>query len=405
MSQTPSVKPEEITFSREQFYEKIWAAPATQLAKEIGLSDVMIGKICKEYDIPKPYPGYWAKLRHGKSPKKSRLPKNDDSSLQQLTFFKYPHRELLAEQPEPEYDPDILTMLDHAIAMEPVKVSESLRKPHALIEATREQLKRDQVPYHQRPRYERNERQKTLDVHTSKALLPRALRIMDAVIKRIEKIGGSVEIRKEQGYRQRSGTIVSFGGEDVTVLRLREKQNQVKLPKGDRKYEWRETELQPSGLLVLDSGSADSYGILLRDTEKKRRIEDGLNDLIIGFIRQAGDLRIKRRRDEELRRQREEQERIRREEEEELRRRRADLERRQKAEQARVDELVQQADSWQTSIRIREYLSAVCDHLLARDGAISIDGEAADYLRWAHQQADRLDPLRLSAPSVLDDRI
>lgn len=46
MSQTPSVKPEEITFSREQFYEKIWSAPATQLAKEIGLSDVMIGKIC-----------------------------------------------------------------------------------------------------------------------------------------------------------------------------------------------------------------------------------------------------------------------------------------------------------------------------------------------------------------------
>lgn len=405
MSQTPSVKPEEITFSREQFYEKIWSSPATKLAKEIGLSDVMIGKICKEYDIPKPYPGYWAKLRHGKSPKKSRLPKNDDSSLQQLIFYKYPHRELLAERPEPEYDPDIRAMLDRAIAMEPIKVSESLRKPHALIEATREQFKRDQVPYHQRPRYERYERQKTLDVHTSKALFPRALRIMDAIIKRIEKIGGSVEIRKEQGYRQRTGTIVGFGSEDITVLRLREKQNQVKLSKGEREYEWRETELQPSGLLVLDSGSADSYGILLKDTQKKRRIEDGLNDLIIGFIRQAGDLRIKRRRDDELRRQREEQERIRREQEEELRQRRADLERRQKAEQARVDELVQHADSWQTSIRIREYLSAVCHHLLARDGAISIDGEAADYLRWAHQQADRLDPLRPSPPSVLDDRI
>jgi len=43
--------------------------------------------------------------------------------------------------------------------------------------------------------------------------------------------------------------------------------------------------------------------------------------------------------------------------------------------------------------------------LLKRDGAIAIDGEAAAYLRWAHQQADRLDPLRPSPSSVLDERI
>ena len=65
-------------FTREEFYDFVWSAPATKLAKEIGCSDVMIGKICKSYDIPKPYLGYWARLAHGKKPERIKLPKNDD---------------------------------------------------------------------------------------------------------------------------------------------------------------------------------------------------------------------------------------------------------------------------------------------------------------------------------------
>jgi len=71
--QTP--KREEIAFTREQFYEKVWSVPATKVAAEFGISDVMVGKICKSYNIPKPYLGYWAKLEHGKKPKRTPLPK------------------------------------------------------------------------------------------------------------------------------------------------------------------------------------------------------------------------------------------------------------------------------------------------------------------------------------------
>jgi len=71
--------------------------------------------------------------------------------------------------------------------------------------------------------------------------------------------------------------------------------------------------------------------LYLRDTPKRRRIEDGLNDLIIGFVKKAGDLRIQRRREEEARKRREEEERIRRQKEEELRQKREALQKRQKA--------------------------------------------------------------------------
>ena len=71
----------------------------------------------------------------------------------------------------------------------------------------------------------------------------------------------------------------------------------------------------------------------------------------------------------------------------------------------RVDELLDHADAWRQSKNIRGYLGAACDMLLERDGAISTDGQAAEYLRWARDQADRLDPLLPSPPSVLDERI
>jgi len=60
---------ETITYTREELYERMWQTPARHLAKEIGISDVMLGKICKEYRIPKPGVGYWAKKAHGKAPK------------------------------------------------------------------------------------------------------------------------------------------------------------------------------------------------------------------------------------------------------------------------------------------------------------------------------------------------
>ena len=67
----------------------LWQTPARHLAKEIGISDVMLGKICKEDQIPKPGVGYWAKKRHGKASEKTPLPRCDEPELQALTFYRY----------------------------------------------------------------------------------------------------------------------------------------------------------------------------------------------------------------------------------------------------------------------------------------------------------------------------
>jgi hypothetical protein len=49
---------EKIKLTREEIYQRVWSKPATLLAKDLGISDVAIAKICKKLNIPKPYSGY-----------------------------------------------------------------------------------------------------------------------------------------------------------------------------------------------------------------------------------------------------------------------------------------------------------------------------------------------------------
>ena len=45
--------------SREALYELVWSKPITHVAKDLGISDVMLGKKCKEQLVPKLPKCYW----------------------------------------------------------------------------------------------------------------------------------------------------------------------------------------------------------------------------------------------------------------------------------------------------------------------------------------------------------
>ncbi|WP_039599558.1 hypothetical protein [Ralstonia sp. A12] len=59
-----------LAIGRRQLYDLVWSKPRTQLAKELGVSDVMIGKMCRQLNVPAPMPGYWASLAAGTSAKR-----------------------------------------------------------------------------------------------------------------------------------------------------------------------------------------------------------------------------------------------------------------------------------------------------------------------------------------------
>ena len=54
------------TITREELYELVWSMPMTRASKQLGVSDVMLGRVCREREVPCPPRGYWAVLRSEK---------------------------------------------------------------------------------------------------------------------------------------------------------------------------------------------------------------------------------------------------------------------------------------------------------------------------------------------------
>lgn len=63
-----------MSMKRSELHEKVWSTPMTKLAKELGISDVGLAKVCRRHAIPVPPRGYWAKLKAGQKPPLVSLP-------------------------------------------------------------------------------------------------------------------------------------------------------------------------------------------------------------------------------------------------------------------------------------------------------------------------------------------
>ncbi len=135
------VSKEPYFLSREALYIKVRETPTVKFAKEFGISDVAIGKICKRLDVPKLPLGYWRKVETGSKreipppgkPKENTklgiwiYPKSEEKTLEFEEEYKEQHRAVeqkIAEKINAETLPEI-------------KVSKSLYKPHALITQTK----------------------------------------------------------------------------------------------------------------------------------------------------------------------------------------------------------------------------------------------------------------------------
>ena len=66
------------SLSRRQLYERVWSAPATKLAVQLGVSDVAIAKLCKKLNILRPPRGSWAKIEAGQKLTKAPLPRDPE---------------------------------------------------------------------------------------------------------------------------------------------------------------------------------------------------------------------------------------------------------------------------------------------------------------------------------------
>ena len=370
--------------NRTELYRLVWTEPISRIAPTYGLSDVGLAKLCKRYDIPRPPRGYWAQLQHGHKPRQIPLPK-------------------------PEYDPEIQLREvepaagDAAASGAPeapeainIIVADTLRGCHDLVSRANQELQAAETNSDGLIVAADN---RTLDVRTSKVCARRALLILDALLKECERRGYSVAAGPTIGILEHSMRIGIH--EAVDIERKEAEPDDLRGPYSFG-YGRFDAKRVPSGRLVLAITDgrgywADGSRSTWRDTDT-HRLEEYLGKVLVALVKlaeRARQYKAEQQRQAELRRQEEERER-------EAARQLAERRKQYKAEKARVKELLKQAANLRRSRQVRELIEAVRQQHEA-NGPIAPDSEIAAWIEWATRQADRLDPLRPSPPSILDE--
>ena len=95
-----------MNITREELFAEVWERPVSEIARELGVSDTAIAKLCRKLQVPKPPRGYWARVAAGQTPRRSALAafreestRNPGSGYIKLTdrqmyFFRHALREL-----------------------------------------------------------------------------------------------------------------------------------------------------------------------------------------------------------------------------------------------------------------------------------------------------------------------
>jgi len=381
------------TINRKELYQKIWKTPITRLSKEYGLSDVGFAKICKKHNIPRPPRGYWARKATGYRVKQLPLPPGENVTIEinpnPYSQNANKNKELVARMTSSKQSDE-----------EPIVVPDRLSSPHPLTKQSSEILygrQSDDEGLVHPPK------KGCLDISVSKASLRRSLRIMDTIIKTLEKQNYEVFLSKGNTKTKILEVSISFKiYEKVAIKKRRPGKHNL-----DGRYQFGHSsfteERVPSGNLCLTIHEAEDfyiYGCQQNWNDgKKSKLENRINSFIDGLVTVAiAKLERDKEREEEERRRIERQKQL-----EEERLKRAELRRRYLEEEAKITELVSEAENWKRSQILREYIAEVEKHKINGELPINLDKSLAEWLQWAYDQANRLDPLSPNPPSILDE--
>ena len=374
-------------WDRNSLYEEVWATPMAKLARKYGISDVGLAKVCRKLAIPVPGRGYWAKKEAGQGVEKLALP----ALKEPVRLFKP------TPKPEPPKIEEYTTPDERAqVAKVTERDAQSILKrgsmSHPLIVQTREILGRSNRDGHELLWTD----EACLDISVSKAALPRALRLAAGLITALEEEGFKIEVKK--GHKEKTTATLHNQAIGFTVV---EKIDDIPLatpPKGGvlqrvLTYAGTPHEHKPSGRLGLKIWQPWNALPKSWNDGKTRTLEDLLPEIVAGFLRiaLAGKAADEKRAVEKAEAERLEAERA----------RKAAL---IKKEEARVRALHRVAANWDRACRIRGLVAAATDG--ARRDGVSVEPGTpfGDWLIWASEQADRVDPLKVSPRSIIDSK-
>lgn len=374
-------------WDRDSLYEEVWATPMAKLAKKYGISDVGLAKVCRKLAIPVPGRGYWAKKEAGQTVQKLPLP-----ALKEPVRLYKP-----TPKPEPpkieEYTtPDERAQVAKVTERDAQLILKRGSMSHPLIVQARDILGRSTRDGHDLLWTD----EPCLEISVSKAALPRALRLAAGLITALEEEGFKIAVKK--GHKEKATATLHNQAIGFTIV---EKIDHIPLaspPKGGvlqrvLTYAGTPHEQKPSGRLGLQIWQPWNASPKRWNDGKTRTLEDLLPEIVAAFLRiaLAGKAADEKREAEKAEAERLAAERA----------RKAAL---IKQEEARVRALHRAAANWERACRIRDLVAAASDG--ARREGVSVEPGTpfGDWRIWAAEQADRIDPLKVSPRSVIDSK-
>ena len=374
--------------SRLELYELVWSRPITQLAGEMGLSDVGLAKACKRYEVPRPPRGYWQKLANNKAPPKTTLPPVSEARFEQTNLRLLDESERTsAARVKHAADTDPRIIREHKPANR-IVVAEHDEAFPPIVERTVKSLRAAKPDEKGRVT---PKAQSAMDVCVTPAQIDRVGCLLSAFVRALE--ARSISLRVNQSPART--TVVTVDDEDI-VLELTEKvgreehvvtEAEKRRINRDR-YAWYrlpQHDYHATGQLQLEFKNL-GYRVpgqkTWRDTPTKR-LEDRLNGVLIGLYCAAPAIKEARRQSEIRKRQWKEE------------RQRAEIRRQEQLrEERRVEELAQRLKLFEKVQQIRAFVESVAAARAAGRLPDQDEAEFEAWLQWAREYADSIDPTR-----------
>jgi hypothetical protein len=354
---------ETIELNRKQLYDLVWSTPITKLVLQYAISVEGLKKLCKQFDIPIPVGGYWMKLKHNKPVKKTKF--NDIfGGVGKIVLI------IRDEGNTVNMDQTPLTNRTKEIQNDPkapLVVPEKLTKPDILTIQTQEFWKAAK-----NNRFYRDDNKITYPIRFEINDRERALRFMDTFTKLIRYRGHTIAI---EYYR----TSVLIDGAYIEID-LREASKRIQ---PTSKHE--SSSLIPTGEFIFKIGS---YSGIKEWRDGTVKIEELLAKIVAKIEIEAA---IKKKWKEESRIAN-----LKREEEE---KRKAEIKKRRDEEVVKFNKLVALSEQYDKTLKIRQYIEATKQTIIKNN---SLTPKKQEWIDWANDKADWLDPLINKPDDILD---
>lgn len=353
--------------SRHQLYEQVWSKPMTQLSKEYGLSDVGLAKICRKHGIPLPERGHWAKIQAGYKVVKKALPRKDYNPDIEI-LEKPPITEAVIQAKLAVKEKQTKTIND----LGEVHVPTRLDSPHRLTKKTQKYFEdiakkvarnakikdwskidwSDRAPSADNGRYQCWP-EDGYHLKVSMISLHRALCFLDALVKKLEKLGFKIEddvVKKQYGREQKMEAVKD--GERIS-FKLAEgyKQSYLTgeaLALAKKENSWASgLQRTPSGIFTFTLNGKERWNEK-RYIDGAKKLEDHLPAIVAEFINRIDEekqARAQKIQDEINRRERE--------------RLRAIEQKRKEARQRQYSEVLQESEQIKQFDQLELYLNTL----------------------------------------------